>query len=42
MVGNLMADLGHLTNPAIKKCAIENLRQDDLDLVASVAKGLGL
>lgn len=42
LVGNLVADLSHVTNPAIQKRAIENLRQVDEDLAASVAKGLGL
>jgi len=42
LVGNLVADLSHVTNPAIQKRAIENLRQADEDLAASVAKGLGL
>jgi catalase len=42
MIGNLVADLSHVTNPAIQRRAIENLRQTDEDLAASVAEGLGL
>jgi catalase len=42
MIDNLMADLSHVTIPAIQRHAIENLRQADETLAASVAKGLGL
>ena len=42
MIGNLVADLGHVTNPAIQRRAIENLQQTDEDLAASVPRGLGL
>jgi len=36
MIGNLVADLSHVTIPAIQRCAIENLRQADETLAASV------
>jgi catalase len=42
MIGNLVADLSHVTIPAIQRHAIENLQQADEALAASVAKGLGL
>jgi len=42
MAGNLVADLSHVTDPAIQKRAIENLRQADENLATSVARGLGL
>ena len=42
LAGNLVADLSHVTDPAIQRRAIENLRQADKNLAASVAKGLGL
>jgi catalase len=42
MAGNLVADLSHVTDPAIQRRAIENLRQADENLATSVARGLGL
>lgn len=42
LAGNLVADLSHVTDSAIQKRAIENLRQADENLAASVARGLGL
>ena len=42
MIGNLMADLSHVTIPAIQRREIENLRRADETLAASVAKGLDL
>ena len=42
LVGNLVADLSHVTKPEIQKRAVENLAQVDEGLAANVAKGLGL
>ena len=42
MAGNLVADLSHVTDPAIQRRAIENLRQADENLATSVARGLSL
>jgi catalase len=42
MASNLVADLSHVTDPAITRRAIENLRQADENLATSVAKELGL
>jgi len=42
MAGNLVADLSHVTDLAIQRRAIENLRQADENLAISVARGLGL
>ena len=42
MIDNLVAYLSYVTIPAIQRRAIENLRQADETLAASVAKGLGL
>jgi len=39
---NLVADLSHVTNPAIQKRAIENLAKADEGLGRGVAVGLGL
>jgi catalase len=36
MIGNLVADLSHATIPSIQRRAIENLRQADETLAASV------
>jgi catalase len=41
MIGNLVADLSHVTIPAIQRREIENLRQADETLATSVARGIG-
>jgi catalase len=42
LVENLVADLSHVTNPAIQKRAVENLKKADEGLGRGVAVGLGL
>jgi catalase len=42
MMENLVADLSHVTNPAIQKRAVENLAKADEVLGRSVAVGLKL
>jgi len=42
LVDNLVADLSQVTKPDIQMRVLENLRQTDEDLAASVASGLGL
>ena len=42
LVGNLVADLSHVTKPEIQRRAIENLARADENLGAAVAQGLGL
>jgi catalase len=42
LVENLVADLSHVTDPAIQKRAVENLKKADEGLGRGVAVGLGL
>jgi catalase len=42
LVENLVADLSHVTDPAIQKRAVENLAKANDGLGRAVAAGLGL